>query len=198
VGSPIWKTAGEYLSGNVDETYPECKRCHELMEREEGFAPDAYCLTCTCAAADEMAKEILRHRMIFSFIGLMGLTAVQTAIGPLDEIRRKMLWEMKMAASHGEVPEWYIKQWEEESKDLLKADAMSDNTKAMVNASDDTLKRLYKDSEMLRLYQLTLKAQLGHIVDVLKAGDEWRKGGSPEALAAAIDAALKVEAERGG
>jgi hypothetical protein len=134
VGSPIWKTAGEYLSGNVDETYPECKRCHELMEREEGFAPDAYCLTCTCAAADEMAKEILRHRMIFSFITDMALTAVQTAIGPLDETRRTMLWEIKKAASHGEVPEWFLKDWEEASKDLLKQEAMSESTKAMLES----------------------------------------------------------------
>ena len=41
------------------------------------------------------------------FITDMSVTARQTAIGPLDEARRQMLWEIQQAAHDLVLPDWY-------------------------------------------------------------------------------------------
>jgi len=41
------------------------------------------------------------------FITDMAVTARQTAIGPLDEARRQMLWEIQQAAHDLILPDWY-------------------------------------------------------------------------------------------
>lgn len=46
-------------------------------------------------------------RDVLGFIALCALTGVQTAWGPLDELRQRIFWDIKNAASHGELPNWY-------------------------------------------------------------------------------------------
>ena len=41
------------------------------------------------------------------FVTDMAITARQTAIGPLDEARRQMLWEIQQAAHDLVLPDWY-------------------------------------------------------------------------------------------
>lgn len=60
----------------------------------------------------------------------------------------------------------------------------------------EEMKRLNADSEMLTMYHRVMKAQLGHLVELMDKAKKWREGGSAEELAAAIDAALAEEAKR--
>lgn len=148
--------ACQHLRGGTDEDHPECRRCDLLIEREEGVEPSAFCAECAYAVLDVLAKEIVRlddspallttqvklatvqkelvesrkSKMLLTFISEMALTVSQTAIGELNETQSQMIWEIKQAA-RGTVPDWFLKDWEERSKDLLKPEAMSDATKAM-------------------------------------------------------------------
>lgn len=106
-----------------------------------GDDPSAFCANCTYEVLDVLAKEICRlddspelftaqrrvaalenelatyqkNRMLLTFISEMSLTVSQTAIGPLNDTQRQMIQEIK-AAARGDVPEWFIKDWEERSK----------------------------------------------------------------------------------
>ena len=51
--------------------------------------------------------ELKMHQDVRRFIALHAFAAVQTALGPLDEIRRKMIWEIKTVAAYGQFPDWY-------------------------------------------------------------------------------------------
>lgn len=55
----------------------------------------------------ELRDQVQAQKEILSFISLHAFACVQYALGPLEEIRQKMLWEIKKAASHGEFPNWY-------------------------------------------------------------------------------------------
>ena len=131
-----------HLRGNEDEDYPECRKCNQLMERESGSDPCAFCSDCAYDVLDVLAKEITRlddsppllaaqtkaaalqreltesrrSAMLLTFIGEMALTVSQAAIGELNETQSKMIWEIKQAA-RGTVPDWFLKDWDERSKD---------------------------------------------------------------------------------
>ena len=146
-----------HLRGNEDEDHPECRKCNTLMAREFGMDPTAFCDSCAYEVLDVLAKEIVRQddspelfnvqrraaalekelaeyrktTMLMTFISEMSLTVCQTAIGDLNQAQRQMIGEIR-AASRGTVPDWFLKDWEERSRDLLKPEAMSDMTKAML------------------------------------------------------------------
>lgn len=54
-----------------------------------------------------LVEEDDRVALCRKFIAEMALTALQTAVGPLDEARRQMLWEIRAAARDLVLPEWY-------------------------------------------------------------------------------------------
>jgi hypothetical protein len=131
-----------HLRGNEDEDYPECRRCHALMEREPDEDPAAFCASCIYEVTDVLAREVVRlddspplfaaqakaaalqrkidegadARMLLTFISEMAMTVSQTAVGPLNEAQRHMIWEIK-AAARGTVPDWFLEDWKERSKE---------------------------------------------------------------------------------
>ena len=133
--------ACQHLRGNEDEDCPECRKCNTLMEREPGSDPSAFCASCAYDVLDVLAKEIVRlddspelfavqrraavlekelvesrkSKMLLTFISEHAMTVSQTALGPLNDIQRQMIREIKEAA-RGMVPDWFIKDWEERAK----------------------------------------------------------------------------------
>ena len=52
------------------------------------------------------AEELLRLKDQLRFIWWAATTCCQTALGPLDEIRRKLLHEI-IDATKGKLPDWF-------------------------------------------------------------------------------------------
>lgn len=131
-----------HLRGNEDETYPECRKCDTLMERDPDMEPSAFCSDCAYDVLDVLAKELCRlddapellavqrraaalerelaeyrkTKMLLTFISEMSLTVCQTAVGELNPAQRQMIGEIRQAA-RGTVPDWFLKDWEERTND---------------------------------------------------------------------------------
>lgn len=76
-----------------------------------------------------------------------------------------------------------------------------DQLRAQVDSLRIERDKLAERDRLLKVYEVALKSQLGHIVELLKAGIEWRNNRddrlATERLCDAIDRAVKVEGERG-
>ena len=72
--------------------------------------------------------------------------------------------------------------------------------KAQLEVLRTDRKRLADRDELLKLYEVTLKMPLGHLVELVKAAQEWRKTNgdqlATERLRSAIDYVSSIEAER--
>jgi hypothetical protein len=138
--------ASQHIRGATDDEEPQCRICRESIHVISGNEPTAFCSSCAWKAldvlADEMvrlddrsdllniqrraavteqallkgAEEIARLRMLLTFISEHAMTVSQTALGPLSEIQRTMLREIKQAA-RGTAPDWFLEDWNERTKD---------------------------------------------------------------------------------
>lgn len=134
--------ACQYIRGATEEDEPQCRRCRVDIHVTQGNEPTAFCDSCAWEALDVLADEIvrlddksdllnvqrralaaeqalagsvdeIRHlKMLLTFISEHAMTASQTALGPLSEIQRTMLREIKQAA-RGTVPDWFLEDWKE-------------------------------------------------------------------------------------
>lgn len=137
--------ASQHIRGATDEEEPECRACHGSIHVTSGNEPTAFCDSCAWKAldalADEMvrlddksdllsvqrraavteqallkgAEEITHLRMLLTFISEHAMTVSQTALGPLSDIQRTMIREIKNAA-RGTVPDWFAEDWKERPK----------------------------------------------------------------------------------
>jgi len=138
--------ACQHIRGATDEDEPQCRACHGEIHVTQGKEPTAFCDSCAWKALDVLADEIvrlddksdllnvqrralaaeqviakdaeeIRHlKMLLTFISEHSMTVSQTALGPLSEIQRTMIREIKQAA-RGTVPDWFLEDWKERSKD---------------------------------------------------------------------------------
>jgi len=76
-----------------------------------------------------------------------------------------------------------------------------DQLRAQIDSLRIERDKLAERDRLLRLYEVALKSQIGHIVELIKAGVEWRHNQNDklatERLCDAVDHAVKVEGERG-
>jgi hypothetical protein len=137
--------ACQHIRGATDEEDPQCRVCHGEIHVTQGNEPTAFCDSCAWKALDALADEIvrlddksdllnaqrralvaeqalavsadeIRHlKMLMTFISEHAMTVSQTALGPLSEIQRTMLREIKQAA-RGTAPDWFLEDWGERTK----------------------------------------------------------------------------------
>lgn len=91
---------------------------------------------------------------------------------------------------------------EDEDTPVVPLDARMEieQLRAQLEALRVERKRLVDRDELLKLYEMTLKVSFGHLVELIRAGQEWRRTNgdklATERLQAAVDRASAVEAER--